>query len=248
MQLKKIEIADHGTIPLYYYQNLASTNQTLHSLIEEGIKLPVAVIAQEQSAGKGQWGRVWESKPGGLYLSLGLLSNFKLENILHLSLISGWGVTEVLNRKGIPVRIKWPNDLLLFGRKLGGIKIETRSSSQEMIPEIIIGIGINWHNEVPDLGINLVEYPAIFSLEQLAKLTLEGLLLGYQRYSNEGIEAILPEYLNYLDSIGKTVKINSLSGRVVGVNSKGELRVVLSSPGAYSEIFCIPGMISLGYY
>ncbi len=246
MQLKKIELA-RSSIPLYDYSTLASTNGTLHSLILEGCKLPVAVIAQEQSAGRGQWGRVWESRPGGLYLSLGLESNFQLEKALHPSLISGWGVTEVLNREGIPVRLKWPNDLLLEGRKLGGIKIETRSSGG-IITQIVIGIGINWRNEVPARAINLKQYPAIASIEQLAKLTIEGLLLGDERYRNEGIEAILPSYLNYLDSIGKTVTVNGLSGQVVGINSKGELRVVLSSKGAYCEISCIPGMISLGYY
>jgi len=246
MQLKKIDLTA-GTIPLYYYENLASTNQTLHSMIKEGITLPVAVIAQEQSAGKGQWGRVWHSRRGGLYLSLGLSMRLKVENALHLSLISGWGVAEVLNREGIPVNLKWPNDLLLQGRKLGGIKIET-CSQEEMISQIIIGIGINWRNEVPTGGINLIEYTNINRLEQLAKLTLEGLFLAAQNYTKEGLEGTLPLYLNRLDTIGKEVQINGMAGLVVGVNAKGQLRVVVSSPGARCEISCLPGMISLGYH
>ena len=247
MAHKKIEIAQNS-IPLYHYSKLASTSQTLHQLIEDGVELPFAVIAEEQSAGRGQWGRVWQSSPGGLYLSLGLSANYPIKNALHLSLIAAWGVAEVLNRGGIPVRLKWPNDLLLGGSyKLGGIKIETRSK-KEIITQMVIGIGINWHNVVPYGAINLVEYPIIASLPQLAQLTLQGLLLGEHRYAEQGIEGILPGYLGYLDSLGKTVEINGTKGVVVGVNFKGELRVVLSSPGARSEISCHPGMISLGYY
>jgi len=245
VQLKKVNLTTRS-IPLYFYQSLASTNHTLRSLIEDQVQLPLAVMAQEQSSGRGQWGRIWESKTGGLYLSLGIELVIQPEHALHLSLITGWGVAEILNKQNIPVKLKWPNDLLLEGRKLGGIKIET-CSNQQIISRIVIGIGINWQNTPPEGGINLSNYPTISSLDRLAQLTLEGLFLGIDRYLVQGIEGILPDYLTLLDSIGKSVEINGVTGVVKGVDQKGNLLVVVSSPGASCEISCIPGMISLGY-
>ncbi len=245
MQQKKIDSTQK--IPLCCYSQLSSTNLTARSLVAQGFNLPFAVRADEQTAGRGQWGRVWQSDRGGLYLSLAVALDLTLEEVFYLTLISSWGVAEIFNRKAIPVKLKWPNDLLLDGLKLGGIKIET-GSTQTKVTQVIIGIGINWQNETPLNGINLVAYPSIESLDQLTEMTLDGLVLGIETYSSLQMKGSLPFYLKYCCSIGKAVEINGQMATVVGVDEKGKLVVLLSSPGARCEISCSPGMISLGYY
>lgn len=242
-----------ANLPLHLFESIPSTNQKLWELIDAGATLPLVVIAAQQTAGRGQWGRQWHSKPGGLYLSVALAPSIMAQDASHLTLFSAWGIVTALGHCQIPVLIKWPNDLLLEGRKLGGIKSETRLH-QGQIQQAVIGVGINWSNPVPEVGINLQSLlkhghtSSLTSLEMLAATTVQGLFSGYQRYLAEGIEGILPSYLKLLHSQGLQVRVNGSPGVVVGVTAAGELRVKLYSLGATTEIRLPPGSISLGYY
>ncbi len=229
----------------HLFDTIPSTNEKLWKLLGSGVKTPTVVIALSQTAGRGQWGRKWESKSGGLYLSLGISVNMPAEFSSHLTLCTAWGIATALRNYSIPVGIKWPNDLIVAGKKLGGIKSETRVQS-DTITEAVIGVGINWKNTVPEIGINLVGYK-INSLEKLGAITVYGILSAYQSYLEIGIEKLLPEYLQLLDSKGRNVMVAGCPGEVVGVTVKGLLRVRLQSKGASTEICLPPGSISLGY-
>jgi BirA family biotin operon repressor/biotin-[acetyl-CoA-carboxylase] ligase len=245
-----LKFSDNQTLQqlsLYLYEIIPSTNQILWELLDDrNLKPPLAAIAAEQTAGRGQWGRQWQSQRGGLYLSVAINLNIPASDASHLTLFSAWGIAEALRRHDLPVFLKWPNDLILKGRKLGGIKSETRIQ-QGTVAQAVIGVGINWKNPVPEVGINLQSFPAIHSLEQLAAIAIYGIFFGYQHYLSNGVEILLPSYLNLLQSIGREVTVNGSPGVVVGVNSKGELRVRLHSPGATTEIHLPSGTISLGY-
>lgn len=239
-------------LPTYLFETLPSTNQILWGLIDQGAKAGTVVIAAQQTAGRGQWGRQWQSSEGGLYLSLALAPNLQATNSAQLTLCSAWGIATVLRSYDIPVLLKWPNDLLLLGHKLGGILTETRVQ-QGQITKAVIGVGINWSNRVPDLGINLRSFcqqqfnPSVTSLELLAAIVVEGLLFGDQRRLEKGIDTILPSYLELLNSRGCQVMVDGNPGTIIGVTPTGELRVSLSSALAPSEICLKPGTISLGY-
>ena len=240
-------------IPLIYgFETVTSTNQRLWELLDEGKSPPLVAIATQQTAGRGQWGRTWHSPPGGLYVSIALKFNLTTLHGAHLTLLSAWGIANELQRYHLPVKLKWPNDLILQGKKLGGIKSEIRSQGG-MISQAIIGIGLNWRNPVPKTGINLQSFgenqtnPSITSLEELAALVLNGVLKGYQYYHSQGIEALLRRYLAMLDSVGRTVMIEGMSGMITGVTAQGELTVCLKASGAKTEINLPPGSISLGY-
>ena len=240
-------------LPLHIFESIPSTNQKLWDLIDEGTDLPLAAIASQQTAGRGQWGKQWHSKPGGLYLSVAIAPPMLAEDAPHLTLLSAWGIVSALRHCHIPLLIKWPNDLLLEGRKLGGIKSETRLH-QGRIQQAVIGVGINWSNSVPEMGINLQSFlkkgqtTSLTSLEMLAATTVQGLFSGYQRYLRQGIEGILPSYLKLLHSRGLQVTVNGSPGVVLGVTAAGELQVKLHSLGATTEICLPPGSISLGYH
>lgn len=196
--------------PCHFFDILPSTNDALWDLINQGASSGTTVIAAQQQSGRGQWGRQWQSPPGGLYLSVALLFNRSTANApkvpaskgTELTLWSAWGIATILRAYSVPVWLKWPNDVLLYGRKLGGILTETRLQ-QGQITVAVIGIGLNWANPVPESGINLQAltpqpHPCICSLEGLAAITLEGLELGYQRWQTLGTEGLLPDYLSLL--------------------------------------------------
>ena len=239
-------------IPLSIFDSLPSTNTKVWQLIDRGVKCPLGAIALQQTAGKGQWGRSWVSSEGGLYLSVGLNLDLEIDNYPHLVMATAWGIATMLRQHQLSVTIKWSNDLILDRRKLGGIKIETRSCKNRLV-KAVVGVGINWCNRVVEPGINLKSYyydkniKNINSLEELTAITTYGILLGYAYYLTVGIEKLLDEYFKILGSLGQQVNFNGSSGEVVGVTTKGKLRLKMRSPGASTEIKLDPGQISLGY-
>jgi BirA family biotin operon repressor/biotin-[acetyl-CoA-carboxylase] ligase len=239
-------------MPIYGFETLPSTDRTAWELLASGHNPPFAVIARQQSAGQGQWGRQWLSETGGLYLSLVLALDLGIDRSPHLLLATAWGMASKLRSHEIPVSIKWPNDLVLTGKKLGGLKITTKIRGTRLT-SAVIGVGINGSNPVPETGINLQSFwgreedRSLFSLEQLAIVTIEGIFGGYHYYLSRGIEALLSVHQELFANLGQEISIGGCSGIITGVSDRGELKVRLSTSGATTEI-CLPtGTISLGY-
>lgn len=245
---------------LHLFVSLPSTNQTLWQLIDSGNPSSI-VIATQQTAGRGQWGRNWESTVGGLYMSIAIAPHISISQTPQLTLSSAWGIASSLQNYGVPVKIKWPNDLILEHHKLGGILTETRIHKKK-ISQAVIGVGINWANSVPDTGINLQSYykkqskSEIFSLEMLAAIVFHGLDSGIKQLLESGIESILPSYTQLLINMGQQIVVENRLGTIVGVTTNGELRVKLNpdqdnqvtqSQISSSEIYLKPGTINLGY-
>jgi BirA family biotin operon repressor/biotin-[acetyl-CoA-carboxylase] ligase len=258
-------------IDLHLFESVSSTNEVVWQLLEQGGSEGTVAIARSQTAGRGQWGRQWHSEPGGLYVSVALMPDLPVEEAAQLTLCTVWGIATALRTvpgtlsgvaDQIPVQLKWLNDLVLQGRKLGGILTETRVF-QGRITKAVVGVGINWTNAVPETGINLQSFletapvPLIESLELLAAIVLYGLLSGYQFWQQQGIQGILPRYLDLLAHRDQPVPVQDTVGTIVGITSKGELRLSLKSPPkssaksvsnfSSSEVLIQPGTISLGY-
>ncbi|HIK30183.1 MAG TPA: biotin--[acetyl-CoA-carboxylase] ligase [Oscillatoriales cyanobacterium M59_W2019_021] len=240
---------------LHHFDRLVSTNQTLWEAIERGAVPGTAIIASEQSGGRGQWGRQWHSDRGGLYLSAYWQPNVNPDRPLQLTLCSAWGIAVALRDRGVPVALKWPNDLVLGDRKLGGILTETRVR-QELIAHSVVGIGINWDNPVPETGINLTSFwqerqqvRTIASLDELAQIVLQGLARGWHFWQQDGETALLAAYNALLVNVGQAIEVGSQTGEVLGVAADGRLRVRLTSEAGenFPEISIEPGKISLGY-
>lgn len=246
-ELRKFDNKILQKLSIYLYETIPSTNQILWELLDRHVNPPIVAIASQQTAGRGQWGRQWQSHRGGLYLSVAIDLNIPASNAPHLTLLSAWGIADTLRRHDIPVGIKWLNDLILDGRKLGGIKCETRIQ-KETIAQAVIGVGLNWTNPVPEMGINLKAFlDKITTLERLSAIAICGIFLGYERYLTNGIEDLLSSYLTLLETIGRKVIVNGSPGVVIGVNCYGDLRVRLHSSGATTEIDLPSGTIGLGY-
>jgi BirA family biotin operon repressor/biotin-[acetyl-CoA-carboxylase] ligase len=247
-QLAQINLLTQ-TLDIEVLEEVDSTNAYLWERFRENQSMPRVAIAKCQSAGRGQWGRTWTSAEGGLYLSLLTPLQLDPEYAYSLTIASVWGIAYSLRQDDIPVQIKWPNDLLLNGKKLGGIKTETKVQ-QGNIAAAVIGVGINFTNPVPDMGINLKSFwqgEVKISGDRLAALVITGILAGIKKLKKASIQSILPDYLTLLKNMGEIVIYEGHQGKIIGVNQKGELLLEMSAKGAKSTIKIPPGTISLGY-
>lgn len=124
--------------PVHVYEIVTSTNDVARTLATDGAGEGTTVLALEQSRGRGRLGRTWQSPPGGLYLSVVLRPAFPMERWPLIGLACSLGaVAAAETHGGAPVRVKWPNDLLLDGRKLGGVLVEATAEA------VVCGIGLN---------------------------------------------------------------------------------------------------------
>jgi BirA family transcriptional regulator, biotin operon repressor / biotin---[acetyl-CoA-carboxylase] ligase len=139
-----------GPVTLHRLERVASTMDVLHAMALDGAPGGTAVVAREQTGGRGSRGRPWASAPGGLWLSV-LRRPETASGLDLLSLRAGLAVSRVLLHLAplAPIRLKWPNDLMLGDRKVGGILCEARWQG-DALGWVVVGLGLNISNEVPD--------------------------------------------------------------------------------------------------
>jgi BirA family biotin operon repressor/biotin-[acetyl-CoA-carboxylase] ligase len=169
-------------------ETVTSTQEVAH-----GLPIGSVVVADRQTAGRGRLGRRWQSRAGG-----GLAASFVVAPNPLASLAAGVAAAQAC---GPPVRLKWPNDLLLKGRKLGGILVEGRPG------RMVVGIGINlaW---APPGGASL----AIDRDELLERLQDE-----LERWLQAGREQVLARWRELSDTLGRTVRVELAAESFEGV-------------------------------
>ena len=170
------------------------------------------VVADEQTEGRGRFGRTWLSPRGGLY------ATFVVANHPMLAIDSGLSVLQALERFGVEARLKWPNDLIVNGRKLAGILIETAEEAA------LVGVGVN-----------LVEAPleTAVSVQAVGGDVRRGdLIVAIGERLGEGLASgdAFRAYREKLHTLGRSVKVKMAGGEVVegtavDVDSKGRLLV-----------------------
>jgi BirA family transcriptional regulator, biotin operon repressor / biotin---[acetyl-CoA-carboxylase] ligase len=134
---------------LHYFERVDSTMDLLHQLAADGAEAGTAVLAGEQLGGRGSRGRSWHSPPGGLWLSV-LFRPVAPGGVEVMSLRVGLAVAEAVDELvARPVQLKWPNDLMLGERKVGGILCEARWQGHTL-GWVGVGVGMNVRNAVPE--------------------------------------------------------------------------------------------------
>jgi len=139
------------------YAQLSSTNKRLRTLAEEGAAGFTVVIAESQTLGKGRGGKRWESPAGmGLWLSF-LVPSHSLVSLALVPILVGLAATRALERlcPSLSPGIKWPNDIEVEGRKLGGILCESTGTET-----VVVGVGLNLRQGIEDFGPGLKERAA----------------------------------------------------------------------------------------
>lgn len=130
-------------INVFVFDELDSTNQWVSEHIAERGDQSLLCIAESQTLGRGRSGREWSSPAGSnIYMSFSCRPDTERKNIAAISLLIGLALIRVLKAKGLnDVALKWPNDVLVRGKKLAGILIESKRCAEHLI--LIIGVGVN---------------------------------------------------------------------------------------------------------
>ncbi len=207
-------------VELHAYPSLGSTNDRAAELARAGAPEGTLVVADEQTAGRGRSGRRWHSPAGsGLALSLVLRpARLGSREIAALGVIGALGSIEALTELGLQPELKWPNDVLLDGAKVGGILAEA-SWTNSQLDHVILGIGLNVSKtQMPE-----VDFPATTVEQSLGRpVDREALLLRVLAGTDQWYDRLIegrahPGWESQLAYRGKRVAISNGTGERVGV-------------------------------
>ena len=205
-----------------YYPRLDSTNAVAKALAAQGAAEGTLVIADEQTAGRGRLARRWLAPPGtSLLFSLILRPQLEIARAVGLTMICGLGVREAIRElTTLPAQLKWPNDILLYGRKVGGILTEAGTSG-EHLDWVVVGIGLNVNLEVAALP---AEFGATSLQHELGQptsrvqLLQQALLRIEQRYERlQAGQWPVHEWSTALETLGQRVQLRTAGGAVDGL-------------------------------
>jgi BirA family biotin operon repressor/biotin-[acetyl-CoA-carboxylase] ligase len=216
--------------PLEHHLSLDSTSDRLKTLARGGAPEGSVVFADSQTAGRGRQGRVWVSPKGNLYVSVLLRPSGAWASLLPLA--AGVAVAEGLEALGVATALKWPNDIMIGDRKLGGILAES-SSTGASIDWVVVGIGLNvCADPGADLGDSAISLAAAgapsATVEEVAGAVLARLGVWYHRLAGSSSHALLVEWrLRSVPWWGQRVEAWSsgirVVGRAVGMDDEGGL-------------------------
>ena len=236
-ELESIHATEWAGCEIYYFDSIDSTNTKAKELAEEGHPSGTLVVADRQTAGKGRRGRSWESPTGiGIFMTLMLKPEINPNNASMLTLVAAMATTRAIRRvTGVPAMIKWPNDIVMNGKKVCGILTEM-SAQFDYINHIVIGIGINVHNE--DFPEEIAKTASSLYLESGQHIhrasLIEAFLEEFEDVSaeylkTEDMEGLQKEYDAMLVNRGRQVRVldpkEPFEGKAMGITKKGELIV-----------------------
>ncbi len=221
---------------IYYVESVDSTNLAARQLAEEGADNFTVITAEEQLAGRGRHGRNWHSPKGkGLWFTVILRpEGVPPTGISSVTLVTAAVVADYLSANNIPVKVKWPNDLLIREKKTGGILTEFKGEP-DRIDYLLVGIGLNVHHRTVDFPDQLKPLATSLGLEGEVKLKRTELLLAisgrlqqaYNLYFNEGFSLFQPLWKKYNVTLGREVKVKlpngEIKGKAIDLNESGAL-------------------------
>jgi BirA family transcriptional regulator, biotin operon repressor / biotin---[acetyl-CoA-carboxylase] ligase len=214
------------TPKLYYYERVSSTMDVLHELAAGGAEAGSAVLAGEQLQGRGSRGRSWHSPPGGLWLSV-LYRPPVLQGVEVISLRAGLAVAEAMQPLvSEALQLKWPNDLMLDGRKLGGMLCEARWQG-ESIGWVAVGVGLNVKNHVSaELEASAVSLARSGSAPDLSDLT-DRVVAALRKLELNGSELSPSELRRFAarDFLQGRAILGPVAGIVRGLSPDGALLI-----------------------
>lgn len=232
-----------GGMMKFFVRNTDSTNRVAREKAATGATTGLVVWAEEQASGRGQYGRVFASPIGGLYFSLLLRPTLEALDLPLITLVTGLACRDVLFEEcGVGARIKWPNDLYLGDKKVGGILCESSFDSGVTPgqPTVVIGVGININShlsafppELRSLVTTIVEETdKSHNIEACLDCCVEKITAYVQSLSTNR-EMLLDRWRNYDYLLHRPVQyINgdqTVYGSGLGLASDGRYRILEDS-------------------
>lgn len=214
-----------------------STNTRARDLARSGAAEGTVVIAEEQSAGRGRLGRSWSSPPGlNLYLSVILRPSVALEVVPQLTLVAGVAAALTAREWVADAGIKWPNDIVVRGKKTGGILTEMEAAEGQ-VAFVVVGIGLNLNIRPEQFPPELREHAGALSWftgtkepiarHRFADRLLSQLEQAYETFVRSGFGALRDTWNELSLLTGRSVRIDSSgqisTGTVIGLDADGAL-------------------------
>lgn len=233
---------------IYFYEETDTTNNRARELALEGAPEGTLVVAEKQTAGRGRRGKVWESPLGtGIWMSLVLRPQIMPAEASVLTLLCGLATAEAIKAEtGLSAGIKWPNDILINGKKAVGILTEMDCEMSE-VHFVIPGIGINVNTasfppEIADIATSLyLECGKTVSRRRLVHKVLERLEEHYETFLRTGsFTAMLEDYRKHCITLGKEVHVlgrEPFFAEALDITPEGELLVRRADNGKEEVVF-----------
>ncbi len=223
---------------IQYYPKLDSTNTKAWELVSENTQNGTVVITDNQLKGRGRQSNKWISTPGkSLTFSVILYPNAPPNKINLYSLITGLAITDCLNEYDIQAKLKWPNDILINGKKAGGILCESKISGG-VIKSMVIGIGLNVNERIEEFPEVIRKNVTSLMIENGKQYQIELLLTNIlnhleHRIKNKETNLQLLDWEKRCAHLNQTVTFRSgnenVTGVFIGLSSSGQAIIVINN-------------------
>lgn len=237
-EIKSLMHTDWVAKEVLYFDTIDSTNIKAQELAEKGYLSGTLVVADKQESGKGRRGRSWVSPSGtGIFMTLMIKPDINPNNASMLTLVAALAVAKAITSvTGEEAMIKWPNDIVVNGKKVCGILTEMNAQF-DYINHIVVGIGINVHNEsFPEEISQMASSLMIeaggkrFHRAQIIAETMSYFEQYYDTFlKTQDLSALVREYDELLVNRNKSVRVldpkEPFDGKAMGITPKGELIV-----------------------
>ncbi len=215
-----------------------STNSMADDLARQGAPEGTAVLARYQTAGRGRWGRVWESQSDkNLYISVVLRPTVPPQGVASLTLVAGLATSDMLRSDyGAPVQLKWPNDIWWQDKKMGGILTELHMNDHT-VGHVVVGLGLNVNGLVSDFSPEVAKIATSLidclgktvSINEMAIHWCRQLYHRLTQWREMGIAGLRNDYDHVMALKGEEVRIEdsaeAIQGVVTGIDATGRLLV-----------------------
>lgn len=233
---------------IYCFRKVFSTNNIAKFLANHGSPEGTIVISEIQTNARGRSGTKWESPEGGIWMSLILRPNLEPAKASLITLATGVAIAKTLINRGINAKIKWPNDILIGGKKVSGVLTEANITVNKL-DYVIVGVGIDTNLNIGDLSEDLKAGATTLHDEMKIEKVDENVVIAaflkefeeiYKLYTEQQIETILKDWRDLSDTIGKYVEITQALGQrsvgyAVGINKEGSL-IIEKTDGSLEKI------------
>ena len=237
-EIKSLMHTDWVAKEVLYFDTIDSTNTKAQELAEKGYPSGTLVVADKQESGKGRRGRSWVSPSGtGIFMTLMIKPDINPNNASMLTLVAALAVAKAITSvTGEEALIKWPNDIVVNSKKVCGILTEMNAQF-DYINHIVVGIGINVHNEsFPEEISQMASSLMIeaggkrFHRAQIIAETMSYFEQYYDTFlKTQDLSALVREYDELLVNRNKSVRVldpkEPFDGKAMGITPKGELIV-----------------------
>jgi len=209
---------------IHSFRELTSTNDMAKEIAMKGAKEGTVIVAETQTRGRGRLGREWVSPQGGLWFSIILRPKVSPRDAPKLTLMISVAVAKTISKLfDLEAEIKWPNDILVKGKKVSGILTETNTKG-DTLNFAVVGVGINANLNLHDFPSNLRDSSTTLKEELQKEIDCEAFLRSlleqtehyYNTFMQGNFGAILAEWKRLSKFLGSYVEVTSFDEKVVG--------------------------------